>query len=115
MVNLFGVTSYDIDGGRVFVLRGELDASTCPGLSQLLAAPPGSRIVLDLSHLNFMDSSGLGAIHSAWRAASKEGGSLVLCRPNTMIQRILEITGLDMWLAEWDPQWDDSSDEETLA
>jgi len=31
MEDLFGVTSYDIEEGRIFALKGELDASTCRG------------------------------------------------------------------------------------
>jgi anti-anti-sigma factor len=109
MVDLFGVTSYDIDGGRVFVLRGELDASTRRGLAEQLTGPSGSLIVVDLCQLTFMDSSGLGALHAAWRMAIRNGGILVLCRPSPMVQRILEITGLDIWLSEWDPCWSRTS------
>lgn len=101
----YGVTSYDFDGGRIFALRGELDASSCRGLAERLVGVPGSLIVVDLKEVSFMDSSGLGAIHSARRAALNDGGTLVVCRPNPMVSRILEITGLDTWVTDWDPQW----------
>jgi anti-anti-sigma factor len=105
MEELFGVFSYDFDGGRVFVLRGELDASTCRGLAERLTAPPGFLVVVDLSDLTFMDSSGLGAIHAARRMAIKDGGSLVVSRPSPIVSRVLEITGLDTWITEWDQKW----------
>jgi anti-anti-sigma factor len=105
----FGVTSYDFDGGRVFVLTGELDASTCSGLSEHLIGPPGSLIVVDLCDLSFMDSSGLGAIHAARRVALSHGGTLVVSRPSPMVSRVLEITGLDIWVKEWNPEWSHSS------
>ena len=81
MEDLFGVDSYEFDGGRVFALRGELDALTSQGLVEELVGPPGSLIVVDLYKLTFMDSSGLGAIHLARRMAIKDGGNLVVCRP----------------------------------
>jgi anti-anti-sigma factor len=109
MVELFGVTSYDFDGGRVFALRGELDASTCRGLAERLIGPPGSLVVVDLCHLTFMDSSGLGTIHTARRMAIKDGGSLVVSRPSPIVSRVFEITGLDMWVTDWDQKWSNDS------
>lgn len=66
-------------------------------------------VVLDLLQLTFIDSSGLGAIHAARRAAIEDGGSLVLCRPTPMVYRVLEITGLDTWVTDWDPKWSSDS------
>lgn len=104
-----GVTSYDFEGGRVIALRGELDAYSCQGLAERLIGPPGSLVVVDLLQVTFMDSSGLGAIHEARRAAIREGGSLVVCRPSPMVHRVLEITGLDIWITDWDPKWSNGS------
>lgn len=103
--DLFRATSYDFDGGRIFVLHGELDASTCGGLAEQMSGPPGSLIVADLGQLTFLDSSGLGTLHVARRAAIANGGNLVVCRPKPNVQRVFEITGLDVWLTDWDPRW----------
>ena len=103
--SLFGVTSRDIKGGRVFELSGELDAVTAEGIHEQLTGPPGSLVVIDLSALSFMDSSGLGAIHSARRKAINDGVTLVVSRPQLMVQRVLQITGLDIWITDWDPEW----------
>lgn len=105
MVDQFGVISHDFEGGRIFALEGELDACTCRGLAEHLIGPPGSLVVIDLCQLAFIDSSGLGAIHAARRRAIKDGGTLVVCRPNPMVHRIFEITGLDTWVMDWDPGW----------
>ena len=105
MVDSFGVTARDIDGGRVLELSGELDVSTCQGLVSELVGVPGSLVVIDLSKVSFMDSSGLGVINRARRIAMEEGGVLVVSRPQPMVHRVLQITGLDIWLADWDPQW----------
>ena len=109
MVDPFGVTSYDFDGGRLFALKGELDASTCRGLAEQLIGPPASLVVVDLDQLTYMDSSGLGAIHRARQTAIKDGGTLVVCRPRPMVYRVLEITGLDTWVADWDADWSRAS------
>jgi anti-sigma B factor antagonist len=105
----FVVASHDIDGGRVIALQGELDACTRQGLAELLRGPPGSLIVVDLEHLTFLDSSGLGVLHEARRKAIEDGGNLVVCNPVPMVQRVLEITGLDTWVTEWDPAWSNAS------
>jgi anti-anti-sigma factor len=107
--DLFEVTAYNFDGGRLVALKGELDASTCRGLAEHLIGSPGSLVVLDLCQLSFIDSSGLGAIHSARRTAIEGGGNLVVCRPNAMVYRVFEITGLDIWVTDWDPAWSNDS------
>jgi anti-anti-sigma factor len=113
-VDLFSVTSRDIRGGRVFVLCGELDLSSCQGLTEELVGSPGSLLVIDLAQLAFIDSSGLGAIHRARQGILKGGGTLVLSRPQPNVQRVLEITGLDGWVTDWNPEWVDVSIPELL-
>jgi anti-anti-sigma factor len=99
------VESYDFDAGRVVALRGELDACTCRGLDERLRGPAGSLIVVDLGQVTFLDSSGLGLIHAARRKAIQHGGNLVVCKPAPAVLRVLEITGLDRWVTDWDPAW----------
>jgi anti-anti-sigma factor len=104
-MDLFSVTSRDFGGGRLFSLAGELDASSCRGLAELLQGPPGSLVVVDLAELTFMDSSGLGAVHAARRRAIKDGGTLVVSRPQPAVYRVFQLTGLDTWITDWDPKW----------
>lgn len=105
----FSVTSYDFAGGRIFALMGELDACTGQELAQRLVGPPGSLVVLDLYQLTFLDSSGLGVIHAARQLAMEDGGTLVVCRPSPMVSRVLEMTGLDIWVTDWNPEWSQGS------
>jgi anti-anti-sigma factor len=104
---LFGIGAYERDGCRVVVPSGELDAASRAAMDEQLVGPAGSLIVVDLGRLTFIDSSGLGAIATAKRKALANDGDLVLCRPSPAVQRVLEITGLDLWIAEWDPAWSD--------
>jgi anti-anti-sigma factor len=104
-VDEFEVISSEFDGGRIFALRGELDIASCGELAERLTGAPGSLLVVDLCELTFLDSSGLGAIHAARRAAIENGGNLVVCRPTPMVHRVLEITGFDIWVTDWDARW----------
>jgi anti-sigma B factor antagonist len=97
--------SYDIEGGRVIVPSGEVDASSCAQLARQLVARPGSRLVVDLAQVVFLDSSGLGTLHVARQKLLRDGGDLVVTRPTAFVLRVFEITGLDAWVREWDPAW----------
>jgi anti-sigma B factor antagonist len=105
MVDLFSVTSRDFENGRIFALKGELDISSCDGLAEQLQGPPGRVVVIDLSELSFIDSSGLGTLHAARRLAIKNGGTLVVSRPQCAVHRVLQLTGLDIWVLGWDQRW----------
>ncbi len=105
MIELFSVTAREVDGALVFALRGELDVSCLLTFEEMVVGPPGSFLVLDLSGLTFVDSSGLGAIDGAKNIAEKEGGHMVICRARPPVRRVFEISGLLEWLGEWNPSW----------
>ena len=54
----------------------------------------GTDLVLDLSQLGFVDSSGLRVLISAQHQLADHGGTLVLRSPSETVRRLLEITGL---------------------
>jgi anti-sigma B factor antagonist len=78
-------------------LAGELDISTSPDLQDTLAELTDAprRVAVDLSDLEFMDSTGLAALLGAHKALSEHGGTLELRHPNKMIVNLVQITGLD--------------------
>ena len=81
----------------VYRLRGSLDIATSPSMRAALieAADEGKHdIVVDLSHLEFLDSTGLGALMGAHRRALEHGGRVRLIVGEGPIQRLLTITGL---------------------
>jgi len=53
-----------------------------------------SQIVVDLTPLNFIDSSGLGALVTALKAARQAGGDVRLCGLSTPVKSIFELTRL---------------------
>jgi anti-anti-sigma factor len=81
---------------RVIRLRGELDIECAPDLERVLlrSRPAGQRVVLDLSGLEFMDSTGLRVLLRA-RAAADEGRWQIYLRdvPPT-IRRLFDMTGV---------------------
>lgn len=78
-------------------LAGELDISTSPDLQDALAELTNAprRVAVDLSDLEFMDSTGLAALLGAHKALSEHGGTLELRHPSKMIVNLVQITGLD--------------------
>jgi len=76
---------------------GEIDLYTAPLLSGALAdaVACGGRTVVDMSGVEFCDSTGLGVLLSALKQARGNGGELELAAPQPAVRRILEITGLD--------------------
>jgi stage II sporulation protein AA (anti-sigma F factor antagonist) len=53
------------------------------------------RVILDLSGIAFMDSSGLGFVMGRYSLMQKLGGELILERPNERVVRIFELAGLE--------------------
>lgn len=76
-----------------FRLEGELDMATADDLSQLLraAAADGGPVLLDLSGISFMDSSGLRVLLEAAELI-RGSGSLVIVHPSAQVRRLLEIS-----------------------
>jgi anti-sigma B factor antagonist len=81
----------------VFKLRGSLDLATAPSVrAALLEAADDGRleIVVDLTQLEFLDSTGLGALIGAYRRAVERQGRVALVVNDGPIARLLNITGL---------------------
>lgn len=81
----------------VYKLRGCLDIATSPSLRAALveSASNGAHdLIVDLTHLEFIDSTGLGALIGAHRRALEHGGEVRLVVGEGPIARLLNITGL---------------------
>jgi anti-sigma B factor antagonist len=89
----------DSDGETcTLVLAGEVDVYTSPDLRRALADAVESgcaHVVVDLEHLSFIDSSGLGVLVSTLRRMKEDGGTLRLVCTKEGILKIFRITGLD--------------------
>ncbi|MER7515522.1 STAS domain-containing protein [Streptomyces sp. NPDC126499] len=90
------VTVWD-DVTAVLTVGGEMDVDTATFVHHHVANQflHGRRhLVLDLSALSFMDSSGLNVVIKAVREARERGGDVHLVAPTPAVRRLLEITGL---------------------
>lgn len=78
-------------------LSGELDIYTVNGFRRALDeidVADGSALVVDLSDVTLLDSSGLGALVSLLNRAREANGRLGLICPHRRLRRLFEITGL---------------------
>ncbi len=74
-----------------------LDASVAPAFRQaVVAAVEGGdrRVVLDLAGVEFLDSSGLGALISILKALGQQG-ALAVCAPNAAVMSLFRLTRMD--------------------
>lgn len=89
--------------------RGEVDVFTAPDLdSELdaLIAAGSARLVVDLTDVAFLDSTGLGVLVKALKHAREAGGWLHLVVTSDRIRKIFEITGLDASIPIFDTAQD---------
>jgi len=63
-------------------------------LTAALAGSKSAQIVVDMSAVEFCDSTGMNVLLAAHRLASEKGGNLTLAAPRPPVRKILEVTGL---------------------
>ncbi|MEA2784071.1 MAG: anti-sigma factor antagonist [Candidatus Eremiobacteraeota bacterium] len=86
-----------VDDMQVFELVGSLDIATSPTVRAALtsASERGShRLIVDLTQVDFLDSTGLGALIGGQRRAKEFSGEVRLVAKEGQILRLLRITGL---------------------
>lgn len=100
MIKSAGRLTYtSVDGVLTLKLTGEIDHHSAVGLREeadrLIYLERPKKLLLDLSGIDFMDSSGLGFIMGRYALVSKLGGSLALLNPNARVSRILSLSALE--------------------
>jgi anti-sigma B factor antagonist len=79
------------------VLSGELDLASAPELEECLAWLELAgivNIVLDLTNLTFIESTGISVVVLARKRADEAGGSLIVRNASAQVHKSFEITGL---------------------
>src|SRR5579875_1179892 len=85
---------------ELVIATGEIDLYTAPRLQSALAgviasAAQAPRVVVDMSGVEFCDSTGMNVLLSSLRQARERGGELELAAPHPAVRKILSVTGLD--------------------
>jgi len=97
-VQPFGLACRSEGDWTVFDVRGDLDVYSSPTLrhQSLDRIERGdSRIIVDLEHVDFLDSAGVAVMINGLRLASNSAGTLVLVQPGDQVRRMLRLTNLD--------------------
>ncbi len=91
-------SSYEKNGVLVVKIEEErLDASTAPDFKKYVLeyiSEGKARILLDLGKVDFIDSSGLGAIVTILKRVS-ENGDLCICNPTEPVKNMFKLTRME--------------------
>lgn len=85
------------DGLVLVVVHGEVDIRTAPELRDCLGQlldDGVERVVLDLSDVEFLDSTALSVMVGAHKRLTKKGAPLSVVAGSDAVQRVLSVTGL---------------------
>lgn len=87
----------NVEGTPVLDLNGEVDSYNSPKLRERmvnLIDEGQSKLVINLSGVDYIDSTGLGTLVGGLKRASEKGGAIKLICPNEQIYKVFSITGL---------------------
>ena len=80
-------------------LKGDIDHHSAvavrSGIDTLLYKMRPRRLYLDLSGVDFMDSSGLGLIMGRYALMKEIGGDVIVSEPTAGVERVLKLAGLE--------------------
>ena len=96
--NLIQVDTVQVNGRSVLRVRGEVNLHTAPRLRELLVESSrklAGTMLLDLSAVTYMDSSGVGTMVYVKRVVEQGGRGLVLIGLQPRVRSLFEITHLD--------------------
>lgn len=95
----FTVETSERDGRSIVSASGELDVHTAPLLeaeTEPLSRSPGGALVIDLTGVSFVDSTGLGVLVTALKRTREAGGTLDVVVATPRVLKVLALTGLDV-------------------
>lgn len=82
----------------VVKIKGELDLLTAETFRNLVERAinqeNAQNLILDMEHLDFIDSSGLGVILGRYRRIREQGGNMAIVGVKPHVKRILELAGI---------------------
>ena len=92
------ITQREMNGIYLLALKGRLvlgqESNGLRAMIYNLLASGSMRIVINLEHVNYVDSAGLGALIEMHRKTKAQGGGLKLCNLGPNLRQALEIARL---------------------
>ena len=83
----------------VVLIKGEIDHHSAvlvrTGIDERIIAERPREVLLDLSGVDFMDSSGLGLIMGRYTLVKQCGGTIAILDPSSAVVRIIKLAGLE--------------------
>jgi anti-sigma B factor antagonist len=95
----FAIRVVRAEQATTLAVTGEVDLSTAGELAEagVAALAAGAAVVIvDLSGVTFLDSTGLAALVTINNQARNGGATLIIARPRARVRHLFRITGLDM-------------------
>lgn len=89
----------------VLKLEGKLNMVSAPKLRDEIHATVTAgnfNVAIDLTSVDFIDSSGLGALINGLKAARQAGGDLRIACPAEQVKMVLQLTNIDRVLKAYD-------------
>lgn len=91
--------AYSSEGNLVVKLDGEIDHHSVSeireGIDRMIAETKPKNLVLELSEIDFMDSSGLGLVLGRYRRLTEIGSKMYIKNPGERTEKILCMAGVD--------------------
>ncbi len=87
----------EVDGAAIVALTGDVDLQTSPAVRQKLleSLEKYKRIVVDLSAVHYIDSSGVASLVEAFQVSRKKGALFSLASVSAAAMRVLSLARLD--------------------
>lgn len=84
-------------GASVIAFTGEVDLESSPAAREILlkCLESTSKVIVDLSEVSYIDSSGVASLVEALQAAKKNGSQFSLAAASEPTRRVLELARLD--------------------
>lgn len=87
------INSSNVSGWKVLHVSGEIDIATAPDLDKAIEAEQGD-LVIDLTSVDFMDSTGLRSLIAAHRSMTAADRRLLVLPGSGPVRRLFEVAGV---------------------
>lgn len=87
----------EVSGAAIVALTGDVDLQTSPAVRQKLleTLEKSKHVVVDLSGVNYIDSSGVASLVEAFQVSRKKGAVFGLASVSAAAMRVLSLARLD--------------------